>query len=248
MVVPARQQRRPRRRAQRRRVEPGVRQPARGETLRRRRGARTAERARRAEADVVEQHHQHVRRTRRWPQRHDRRDTTSPDPSPRTSSTRSACDQGSATPAAQHRPTQQPPALAIGRRQPNPDLGGALPRSRPIRRSRSGLRLSRGASASPTLFGGRHSTGVQRVCAGVRSWARLADRLDGAERLSRPCCVDRRSRLAATGQGERHRRAPRPDRRNCEPTQRSRPVRCGWMPDDWVPPHIGIPRCAPWTQ
>ena len=54
-------------------MEAVVLQPARGQALRRRRRARTAERARRAEADVVEQHHDDVRRPRRRPQRLDGR-------------------------------------------------------------------------------------------------------------------------------------------------------------------------------
>ena len=72
MVAPG-QQRLPRRRAQRRRVEAVVLQPGGSQALRRRRRARTAERARGAEADVVEQHHDDVRRPRRRPQRLDRR-------------------------------------------------------------------------------------------------------------------------------------------------------------------------------
>ena len=72
MVAPG-QQRLPRRRTQRRRVEAVVLQPGRSQALRRRRRARPAERTRRAKADVVEQHHDYVRRPRRRPQRLDRR-------------------------------------------------------------------------------------------------------------------------------------------------------------------------------
>ena len=74
VVVAAAQQRRPRRRAQRRRVEAVELQAAGGEPLRVRRRARPAERARRAEPDVVEQDDQHVRRPRRRPQLLDRRE------------------------------------------------------------------------------------------------------------------------------------------------------------------------------
>ena len=61
VVVAAGQQRLAGRRAQRRGVEAVVPQTAGGEALGGRRVARPAERARRAEADVVEQDHQHVR-------------------------------------------------------------------------------------------------------------------------------------------------------------------------------------------
>ena len=74
VVVAAAQQRRPRRRAQRRRVEAVELQAARREPLRVRRRARPAERARRAEPDVVDQDDQHVRRARRRPQLLDRRE------------------------------------------------------------------------------------------------------------------------------------------------------------------------------
>ena len=73
VVAPA-QQRRARRRAQRRRVKARELQPVGGQALRRRRLARPAERARRAEPGIVEQHDQDVRRTRRRPQRLDRRE------------------------------------------------------------------------------------------------------------------------------------------------------------------------------
>ncbi len=64
VAVPPGQQRRPRRRAQRRDVEPVVPEPGFGH-LRVARGADgTAERARVAESGVVDQHQQHVRRTR----------------------------------------------------------------------------------------------------------------------------------------------------------------------------------------
>ena len=71
MVAPA-QERRPRRRAQRRRVEAVVLQPAGGEPLRVRRRDRAAERAGPGEAHVVEQDDQHVRRAGRRTQRLDR--------------------------------------------------------------------------------------------------------------------------------------------------------------------------------
>jgi len=65
VMVAARQQRRPRRRAQRRRVEAPELQPLSGQPLRRRGPTRSAERARGCEAGVVDQHHQDVRRARR---------------------------------------------------------------------------------------------------------------------------------------------------------------------------------------
>ena len=65
VVVAARQQRSPRRGAQRRRVEAVVLQAVPGQPLGRRRRARPAERARGGEADVVEQDDEHVRRARR---------------------------------------------------------------------------------------------------------------------------------------------------------------------------------------
>ena len=74
VVVASCQQRLACRRAQRGRVEAVVLQPVRGQSLRHRGRARTPERARRAEADVVEQHDQHVRRTLRRTQRLDRRE------------------------------------------------------------------------------------------------------------------------------------------------------------------------------
>ena len=64
VVVAAGHQRGPGRRAHRGGVEPGVAQPAVGERLRGRHRARPAERGRRPEAHVVEQHQQHVGRTR----------------------------------------------------------------------------------------------------------------------------------------------------------------------------------------
>ena len=73
VVVAAGEQRRPGRRAQRRRVKARVLQPLRREPLEVRRPARAAERTRGAEADVVDQHHQDVRGALRRPQRHDRR-------------------------------------------------------------------------------------------------------------------------------------------------------------------------------
>ena len=73
VVVAAGQQRWPRRSAQRRRVEAVVLETLSGETLGRRRRARTAERARRGEADVVEQNDKNVRRSVGRPQRLDRR-------------------------------------------------------------------------------------------------------------------------------------------------------------------------------
>ena len=72
VVVAPGQQRLPRRRAQRGGVETGERQPAAGEPLGIRRAARPAEHARRAEAHVVEQHDEDVRRPRRRPDRRDR--------------------------------------------------------------------------------------------------------------------------------------------------------------------------------
>jgi hypothetical protein len=72
MVAP-RQQRLPRRRAQSRRVEAVEPQTVAGEPLRGRCLAWASERARRPEADVVEQHHEDVRRSRRRAQRLDRR-------------------------------------------------------------------------------------------------------------------------------------------------------------------------------
>ena len=73
MVAPG-QQRLARGRAQRRRVEAVVLEPVRREPLRGGRRARPAEGARRAEAHVVEQDHQHVRRALRRAQRLDRRE------------------------------------------------------------------------------------------------------------------------------------------------------------------------------
>ena len=72
VVVAPGQQGRPRRGAQRRRVEAVVLQAVPGQPLSRRRRARPAERARRGEADVVEQDDKHVGRARRWLQRLDR--------------------------------------------------------------------------------------------------------------------------------------------------------------------------------
>ena len=72
VVVAARQQRSPRRRAQRRRVEAVVLQAVPCQPLGRRCRARPAERTRSGEADVVEQDDEHVRRAGRWPQRLDR--------------------------------------------------------------------------------------------------------------------------------------------------------------------------------
>ena len=74
VMVPAGQQGLPRRRTQRRGVEPGVAQPALGQPLEVRGVQRTAERRRRAETRVIQQDHQHIRRTRRRPQRNDRRE------------------------------------------------------------------------------------------------------------------------------------------------------------------------------
>ena len=73
VMVAARQQRRPRRRAQRGRVKARVLQALATEPLERRRATRATERTRRPEAHVVEQHDQHVRRALRRPQRDDRR-------------------------------------------------------------------------------------------------------------------------------------------------------------------------------
>ena len=73
VVVAAAEQRRPRRRAQRRRVEARVLEAAVREPLGRRRVARPAERARGAEADVVNQEDEHVGRARRRAQRRDGR-------------------------------------------------------------------------------------------------------------------------------------------------------------------------------
>ncbi len=65
VVVASRQQRLPRRRAERRRVEPVELQPIAGESLRGRRRTGAAEGARRGKSDIVEQHHEDVRRARR---------------------------------------------------------------------------------------------------------------------------------------------------------------------------------------
>ena len=73
VMVAARQQGLPRRRAQRGGVEPGVAQTTLGQPVERRCAGRPAERGRRAETGIIEQDHQHVRRPRRRPQRHDRR-------------------------------------------------------------------------------------------------------------------------------------------------------------------------------
>ena len=74
VMVAAAQQRGARRRAQRRRVEAIELQAPGRETLRVRRRARTAERARGAEADVVDEDHEHVRRPGRRTQLLDRRE------------------------------------------------------------------------------------------------------------------------------------------------------------------------------
>ena len=74
VVVPAGQQRLPRRRAQRGRVEAVVPQAPRGEPLGRRRVARPAERASRTETDVVKEDHYDVGRALRRPKRLDRRE------------------------------------------------------------------------------------------------------------------------------------------------------------------------------
>ena len=73
-MVAARQQRRSRRRADRRGVEPRVPQPGRGEPLEGRRVARATKGAGGTEANIIDQHDQHVRRTRRRPQWPDRRE------------------------------------------------------------------------------------------------------------------------------------------------------------------------------
>ena len=72
VVVAARQQRLTRRRTQRRGVEPVVAQPARRQTFRRRCLDHAAERARRRETGVVDQHDQHIRSSRRRPRLPDR--------------------------------------------------------------------------------------------------------------------------------------------------------------------------------
>ena len=74
VVVAAGEQRLARRRAQRRGVEAVELEAALGEPLGGRRVDRAAEGARRGEADVVEQHDQHVGRALRRPQRLDRRE------------------------------------------------------------------------------------------------------------------------------------------------------------------------------
>lgn len=74
MMVTARQQRLPRRRAQRADMEPVIRQPAHRQTVGVRRRARTAERVHRPEPRVVQQDQQHVRRALRRTQRLDRRE------------------------------------------------------------------------------------------------------------------------------------------------------------------------------
>ena len=73
VVVAPGQQRLARRRAQRGRVKAVELEAVLGEALGGRRVDRAAERARRGEADVVEQHDQHVGRPLRRPQRLDRR-------------------------------------------------------------------------------------------------------------------------------------------------------------------------------
>ena len=72
VVVATGQQRLTRRRAQRRGVEAVVAKPARRQTFRRRCLDHATERARRRKAGVVDQHDQHVRRTRRRPALTDR--------------------------------------------------------------------------------------------------------------------------------------------------------------------------------
>src|SRR6188508_734913 len=72
-MVPAREERLAGRSAQRRRMEAVVLETLSCETLGRRRRARTAERARRGEADVVEQNDENVRRSIGRPQLLDRR-------------------------------------------------------------------------------------------------------------------------------------------------------------------------------
>ena len=62
VMIPAGQHRLPRRRTQRRRVEPVEPQAAGGQTLRNGRAARTTEGARCPEPDIIDQDHQHVRR------------------------------------------------------------------------------------------------------------------------------------------------------------------------------------------
>src|SRR5262245_55144581 len=74
VVVPTAQQRRSGRRAERRGMEARVLQAVGGQLLERRRLARAAERAGCAEADVVDQDHQHVRCAGWWSKWHDRRD------------------------------------------------------------------------------------------------------------------------------------------------------------------------------
>ena len=73
MVVAAGQQRLAGRRAQRGGVEAVVLQAVRGEHLEVRRLARTAEGARRAETDVIDQDDKHIGRALGWPQFLDRR-------------------------------------------------------------------------------------------------------------------------------------------------------------------------------
>ncbi len=73
VVIAPRQERLARRRAQRRRVKAGVAQTPGRELLGIGRGTGAAEGARRAEAAVVDQDHEHVRRGSRRAQRHDRR-------------------------------------------------------------------------------------------------------------------------------------------------------------------------------
>ena len=73
VVIAPRQQRRPRRSAQRRRVKARIAQALAGEPIERRRSARATKRARRTEPHIVDQHDQHVRRPIRRPQRRDRR-------------------------------------------------------------------------------------------------------------------------------------------------------------------------------
>ena len=117
----------PRRGAQRRRVEAVVLQAVPGQPLSRRRRARPAERARRGEADVVEQDDKHVRRARRWPQRLDREGTTRPGPWRRMGAfLRTACP-GSAGRRVKSDRSLSAPLRATRAPRPVGRLGRAIP-------------------------------------------------------------------------------------------------------------------------
>ena len=97
VMVPARQQRLARRRAERRGVEPVVPQSSRRKSFRCRRLARPTERAGSTETDIVEQDHQHIWSARRAGAEAGSEETRSPDPSRHTSSTQQQVGRESAT-------------------------------------------------------------------------------------------------------------------------------------------------------